>query len=85
MCPIYVPWKQICMILFTHNVGLAHKLRCLPGMHRSIGNQSQSADNGPIGFDRSSQNRSKQADQMMFQYRDSASTACIPTFQTQVS
>ena len=40
-------------------------------MHRS-----QSADNAPIGFDRSSQNRSHQADQMTFKYKDSALTAC---------
>ena len=45
-------------------------------MHRSIGNRSQSADNAPIGFDRSSQNRSHQADQMTFKYKDSALTAC---------
>ena len=45
-------------------------------MHRSIGNRSQSAPNAPFGFDRSSQNRSNQADQMTFQYRDSALTAC---------
>ena len=37
--------------------------------------RSQSADNAPIGFDRSSQNRSHQADQMMFKYKDSALTA----------
>ena len=54
-------------------------------MHRSIGNRSQSANNAPIGFDWSSQNRSEQANQMTFQYRDSALTACIPTSQTQVS
>ena len=36
-------------------------------MHRSIGNRSQSPDNTPIGFDRSSKNRPKQADQMTFQ------------------
>ena len=36
-------------------------------MHRSIGNRSQSADNTPIGFDRRSKNRPKQADQMTFQ------------------
>ena len=44
----------------------------LVDMHRSIGNRSvsQSADNAPISFDQSTQNRSNQADQMMFQYRD---------------